>query len=218
MIKKIYHGQDTYLSLKNQYKINNSDSSLLSKLSEKCSDNRDPIFCEDVYSTIINSRNILDDKILFKAELFFANQKLLLGEIDSAINLLDKYKNYDGTLEVYRQIIRYFASIEDYISESKYYREMTDIFNDNPSVLNGYAWRMTELGSNLGDALEKATLAVELADDTNLKSYILDTKAEVLWLLGRVQEALDTIDLAINIDPDSDYFREQREKFKSSFK
>ncbi len=218
MIKDIYRGHDTYLSLKNQYKSNNLDYSLLSKLAEKCSDNRDPLFCEDIYSTIINTSTIVDNDILFKAELFFANQKLSLGKIDSAINLLDKYKNHDGTLELYSQITRYFSRIEDPLSESKYYKEMTDTFNDNPSILNGYAWRMTELGLNLGDALKKANLAVELAQDTNLKSYILDTKAEVLWLLGRIQEALDTIDLAISINPDSDYFKEQREKFKLSFK
>ena len=216
MINNIYDGNDTYLSLKNQYQDKEINTSLLSKLAVKCSDNRDPIFCEDVYSTIINSSEITDKDILFKAKLFFASQKLSLGEIQSSINLLNEYKNNYNTLDLYRVIIRHFSNTGDVSSESKYYKEMTDTFKDNPSILNGYAWRMTELGINLSDALNKANLAINLAEDVKLKSYILDTKAEVLWILGRIQEALDTIDLAISIDPSSDYFREQREKFKAS--
>ena len=214
MIKNIYNGNDTYLSLKEKYQEGESNSLILSKLAMKCSDNREPDFCRDIYTQIINTSNIIDEDILFKAELFFASEKLSSGDIQSITDLLDKYKNTDKALDLYSLAIQHFAVLGEIASEAKYYKEMSDTFKDNPSLLNGYAWRMTELGLNLEDALEKSILAIDIADDIKLKSYILDTKAELLWLLGRIQEAINTINLAIEIDPNSDYFKEQKQKFK----
>ena len=216
MIKNIYNGNDTYLSLKTKYRQGETDSSTLSKLAIKCSDNREPDFCRDIYTEIINTSNITDEDILFEAELFFASDKLSSGDIKSIIDLLDKYKSTDKVLDLYLLAIQHFAGLGEIASEAKYYKEMTDIFKDNPSILNGYSWRMTELGLNLDDALQKCTLAIEMAQDMKLKSYILDTKAELLWLLERNEEAIDAINLAIEIDPNSDYFKEQKQKFKDS--
>ena len=83
---------------------------------------------------------------------------------------------------------------------------------ENPGTLNSYAWRMTELKLNLEDALIKARKGVELSDDDG-KPMILDTEAEVLWLMGKPQEAIDVINRAIEMDPEDDYYKEQLEKF-----
>ena len=97
------------------------------------------------------------------------------------------------------------------------FKNALDHFPDSPGMLNSYAWRMTELELNLKDALEKVKWAVELTADTPpTQANIIDTEAEVLWKLKRYDEAIEAIDRAINIDPDSDYFREQREKFLKS--
>ena len=103
------------------------------------------------------------------------------------------------------------------VDEAKIYKEFSDKFNENSNILNGYAWRMTELKLNLDDALIKATLAVQLtAENPESQANILDTKAEILWLLDRYDEAVGVINLAIDINPDSDYFREQKIKFQNS--
>ena len=218
MIKDIYNGKGTFLFLKNKYKDQDITSAELSELAMKCGDNRDLDFCEDVYLSIVNSSEVSNKDVLFKAELFFVNKNLSSGKILPAINLLNRYKDNINVIDLYNIVIRYFSNEGDISSEANFYKSMTDTFQENPSILNGYAWRMTELGLNLEDALQKSDLAIELTKDIKMKSYILDTKAEVLWLLGRAQDALNTIDLAINIDPNSDYFREQREKFKISLK
>ena len=76
---------------------------------------------------------------------------------------------------------------------------------------------MTELKLNLDDALIKSTLAVQLtAENPESQANILDTKAEILWLLDKYDEAIDVINLAIDIKSDSDYFREQKIKFQNS--
>ena len=49
--------------------------------------------------------------------------------------------------------------------------------------------------------MEKAEKAVELTQDTpEIQANIIDTQAEVLWKLGRIDEAIMTIERAIIID------------------
>ena len=220
IIRDIYNGKDTYLSLKEAYNQGNKDLSIISKLAIKCDDNRDPKFCKDVYSEIINVSDEIGHDILFKAELFFANDKLLDGNEESLINLIEKNSDKDYVVDAYYSIIQHYMISSQSKLEAEYYRKFTDQFKNDSSVLNGYAWRMSELGINLEDALEKSTIAINLLEkeDEQLKSYILDTKAELLWLLGRNKEAIDAINLAIKINLDSEYFKEQKLKFEESIK
>ena len=76
---------------------------------------------------------------------------------------------------------------------------------------------MSEIEINLNDALEKTQLAVKLSnDDLNSKANILDTEAEILWKLGRIDEAIQTIEKAIIINPEKEYFQNQKQKFLDS--
>ena len=86
---------------------------------------------------------------------------------------------------------------------------------DNANTLNAYAWRMAELKQNLEDALNKAQKGVSLSENAG-KPMIMDTEAEILWLLGRTNEAIEVINHAIKIEPDDEYYKEQLEKFKLS--
>ncbi len=84
---------------------------------------------------------------------------------------------------------------------------------------NDYAWRMAEIDTNLKDALLKARKAVVLtADDPERQAGIIDTEAEVLWKMKRFDEALEAIERAIIIDPNNQYYQDQKEKFIQSKK
>jgi len=96
----------------------------------------------------------------------------------------------------------YQKAIELYDSEYKYL----------PSLLNSFAWRMTQLEKKLDVALEKIDLALEYGEDIK----ILDTKAEVLWKLKRVDEAVRVIEKCILLDPKKKYYRDQKNKFLGS--
>jgi len=76
---------------------------------------------------------------------------------------------------------------------------------------------MTELNTELKDALEKIDKAIMLTDKEN-SSYprILDTKAEVLWRMDLFDEAIKVIDEAISIDNEYQYYKDQKTKFKQS--
>ena len=219
MIEDIYNGKNTYLSLKQKYLSGDYSSDVLSRLSEKCKVNHEQELCESVYGRIITLNSDFEAPIIFQSELFFATKEMNKDIIDPMFRLLERYSNSEFIPDVYSSIIRYFKSNGDTQKEASTYKEYTDQINNDPSILNQYAWRMTEIGVNFEDALAKSSLAIELsADNLPLKSYIIDTKAELLWLLGRTQEAVEIINIAIEIDPNSEYFKEQKDKFQNSIK
>ncbi len=76
---------------------------------------------------------------------------------------------------------------------------------------------MTELDLSLDLALEKINHALHIIDqNANGIANIIDTKAEVLWKLGKIDEAIKTIEEAILLVPENDYYLNQKEKFLQS--
>ena len=118
--------------------------------------------------------------------------------------------------KIYTTLINFYQNNGDLKKESDIYKKYSDIFLSDINILNAYAWRMTEIERNLEDALDKSIMAIKLSSNNEEKANIIDTKAEVLWLLNRYDDAITTINLAIDINPDSDYFKGQRTKFQNS--
>jgi tetratricopeptide (TPR) repeat protein len=78
---------------------------------------------------------------------------------------------------------------------------------------------MAELEINLEDALIKVKRAVILSTaNPSSQANIIDTEAEVLWKLKRFDEAIESIEKAIAIDGENQYFKDQKEKFIQSKK
>ena len=153
-----------------------------------------------------------------------ANYRLALldyenNNLEPILNFIDDNPNSDFTYSAIRSIIRYYKGLADTISEIAYYNKMINFFPTNPNALNSYGWRMSELEINLDDALEKTQFAVQLSNENpESQANIIDTKAEILWKLGRIGEAIETIEKAIQINPDKEYFVNQKNKFKNSLK
>jgi tetratricopeptide (TPR) repeat protein len=120
---------------------------------------------------------------------------------------------------VYRSLRRIHYYNQDTLAEAASYKQLVEqaINEGDPSqyLLNGYAWRMTELEQNLEDALVKIRQAVLLVADKEAadRTQIMDTEAEVLWKLGRMEEAVSVIDECIELQPEDEYLKEQRAKF-----
>ena len=153
-----------------------------------------------------------------------ANYKLAFLEYENnnlkpILTFIDDNPNSDFTYSALRSIIRYYKGLSDTTSEIIYYEKLINLFPNDPTALNSYGWRMSELEINLEKALEKTELAVNLtSDDPDSQSNIIDTKAEILWKLGKIQDAINVIEKAIKIDPEREYYREQKNKFIKSLK
>ena len=90
--------------------------------------------------------------------------------------------------------------------------------NDYANYLNKIAWNSTELNSNLQNALNKINKGLDLINTENQSyPYLLDTKAEVLWKMGDINNAIKIIDKAILLDFENEYYKLQKEKFLKEF-
>ena len=144
--------------------------------------------------------------LLYKAKRY--------NNIDYLMEYVDLTDDTTRKKQSYWQIIRIIKNDANNQSlEAELYLKAVNLYDKEykylPRLLNGFAWRMTELGLLLPQALEKVNLALKFGQDLK----ILDTKAEVLWKLGRVDEALNVINKCIQGDPDYKHYQDQREKF-----
>ena len=126
-------------------------------------------------------------------------------------------ENIDRKKQAYWQIIRILRKEKkDPDLEADIYQKAVELYSGDykylPSLLNSFAWRMTQLEKKLDVALEKIDMALEYGEDIK----ILDTKAEVLWKLKRIDEAVRIIEKCILLDPKKKYYKDQKKKFLGS--
>ena len=110
-------------------------------------------------------------------------------------------------------MIFYYVDTQQIEKELNLYKEILSKFSNNPKILNMYAWRMAEIEINLEDALAKAQKAIYLMNDDPKRANIIDTDAEIFWKMKQYDNAIKTIDLAIQLNPQNQYYKDQREKF-----
>ena len=139
------------------------------------------------------------------------------SDIDALLEYAELSENIDRKQKSYWQIIRILKKHKrDPSLEAELYLKVIDLYTSDykylPSLLNGFAWRMTELEKNLDIALVKINKALEYGEDIK----ILDTIAEVLWKLNRSEEAVEIIEKCILSDPQNKYYKDQKKKFLSA--
>ena len=135
------------------------------------------------------------------------------GNITGLQHVIKQFSESEQCLSAYQLIARFYTTKSDTNAEVKILKEMTEVFPDNANAMNSYAWRMTELKQNLEDALVKAKRGVLLASE-DMKPMILDTQAEVEWLLGDKESAIYSIKEALKLDSEIDYYLSQLERFE----
>ena len=139
-----------------------------------------------------NSTKELENYIKQHPESFLLKQSIL--------NLLNYYK---------------FSYLEN--EEVNLYEKYLSRFSNDPLFINQYCWRMTELNINLDKALQKINIALSIIDENdNNRAMINDTKAEILWKLGETNKAIIIINESIDLDPENQYYQNQKNKFLNS--
>lgn len=99
----------------------------------------------------------------------------------------------------------------DFTGKEKILLQSIEEYPDFADAYNDLAWLYAEEKQNLPQALELVEEA--LRRDPANEAY-LDTKAEVLFQMGRVEEAMAIEKELIKKRPGVEYFREQLEKFE----
>lgn len=160
---------------------------------------------------------LLHSAAALKMALYYAQEN---EDPETLVSFIKNETNTDVLSTAYDALRNFYRDSKDKVAEADTYRRYVDfmsgIHKESPGFLNGYAWRMTQLELNLDNALERINQAIGMftdEDEARDKAQIMDTKGEVLWKLGRVDEAVAVMDECIVLQPEDNYYQEQKTKF-----
>ena len=219
ILENIKLNKDTFLSLMKKFNSGYRNIQLINSIAIKVEDHNNKKLSQEIYSLIISNKQNYSSEIIIKAELYMAKSALSNNNLTKINAFIDKYSEPVNLSNAYTELVKYYKINKDTLLEVNTYKKMLTLLSDKPSFLNSYAWRMTELNTNLTDALVQVNMALSVIKDKD-KNYaqILDTKAEVLWKLGLFEDAIKTIEEAIDIDGDSKYYKDQKQKIEDANK
>ena len=215
-MENVISGENTFTYYLDEYNKNNHSAEILKPLADKYKNKGNNDIALDLYKQLIASSNISKEDYKV-AEYNIASLSLKNDQTDYMITYLKNNQGESNFEHGVYDLINYYKSNQMEAEELETYTKYLLLLNQSHIFLNSYAWRMSELGKNLDDALNKADMALILMEkDHQGYANILDTKAEVLWKLGRTEEAISIIEEALSIDSDSEYYKTQKEKFLNS--
>ena len=215
-IRNNKHTLDDYIS---QYENGQADAELIAGIAMKYEDRGDSDNAKEFYKILIKDYPEPTSEYYQRGTFFLASYAFEKG-VSMALNAyIISFPDSPFIEDAFYTMASHYADKDMREDEIKVYTQMIEKFPENIGALNSYAWRMSELELNLEDALKKAQKAVELsADNPSSQANIIDTEAEVLWKLKRFDAAIATIERAIIIDGENQYFKDQKEKFIQSKK
>ena len=94
-------------------------------------------------------------------------------------------------------------------------KQLPEDWHDNPDALNQLAWWCFENGVNLEDAMQLALRGVELEQDPEAKANILDTAAAISNARGDNAAAVEMMEKALELNPESEPFKEKLEEYRT---
>jgi tetratricopeptide (TPR) repeat protein len=90
-----------------------------------------------------------------------------------------------------------------------------DGWEEDPILLNSFAWWCFENGFNLEEAEDLARKAIGLIEPGEDQANIMDTLAEIRNARGDTEGALSWIENALRLHPKNRYLRGQRKRFQA---
>jgi len=226
-VERIARGEDTYLSLLKQVDENPLDLDATIKLAEKVArmELRGMERSQDLWMRVIDlAANGTYERNYGKMN-YFAGIMWQSENPEQLISFLDSLPDYPFVAEGMKWVLEFYQYRKDTLAEAKYYAygverilQSQEKFSeiDIPKMINEYSWRMTLIGQNLNDALDKIQYAIDKLppdEEAYWRAAIMDTEAEIHWLLGNTTKALEIIEECIKLMPDDSYYEGQKEKF-----
>ena len=215
-MQNILNGKNTFTYYLDEYNKNNHSSEILFALANKYKEKNEVDKAISLYKQLLNSSNV--------SKSDYDNSKYSLAILSIQKNntaLILEYLNenpYSNNVEIaVFELINYYKSQQMNFEEIELYNKYLKKLDTSYNFLNSFAWRMSELNIDLEVALLKINEALELIEKKN-EQYpnLLDTKAEVLWKSGKVDEAIKCIQQAIDLKPENKYYISQKEKLINS--
>ena len=214
-LNRIHSGENTLPDMLDDFKQNPTKFNTLFKLTKKYESMNDLISARRMVNAIIDAGIDSAGTAAFYSILYDAR------EIKDPVPLIayaDKNPHSENSTTALGEAMWFVrrAGENPDLEADLYVRIVKRMKDPNPSRLNGFSWRMSELEKYMDLALEKIIWAIDHVTDDEQKYMYLDTKAELLWKMGRVDEAILEIEKCVTNKPEKTYYSEQLEKFKKS--
>ena len=179
-LNEILDGRYTFPNLLKQYEAGNKSAETISMLAKKYADRGEDSTAISLYQILLESKNV-SYEMYHEAKYFISVQLLWSKGFEPLQIYLTKNPESPFLKDGVNQLLAFFKNTNEK-KELECYNRYLSIFDDDPTFLNQYAWRMTELNQSLENAFEKVNKALKLLDATE-QGYanIIDTKAEILW-------------------------------------
>ncbi len=215
-IKDIAEKRNTLNDFLARYEGGEKNSEIIAAIAMKYEDRKEDEKAAEYYSILIKEYSDKESDYHIKGRFFLASHAFNNGNEFALKKYIENNLNSKFQLMAYRKMIFHYVDSGQLEKELLIQRERIEKFPDDSSVLNSYAWRMAELEINLEDALVKVQKAIVLTINDPKQANIIDTEAEIFWKLKRFNDAIKSIDRAISMEPDNQYFKDQKEKFLES--
>ena len=214
-LNRIQSGKNTLPALLEDFQQNPSKFSILFKLAKKYESMDDPGSAKRMVNAILAEGTDSAGTAEFFSILYDARETRDPIPLIAYADKNPDSENSTVALEEAMWFVRRAGDNHEH-EANLYVRVIKGKKEPNPGMLNGFAWRMSELEQHLDFALDKVTWAIENEPDEKNKHMYIDTKAELLWKMGRVDEAISEIEKCVKFDPEYKYYKKQEEKFQNA--
>ena len=215
-LNNIKSGKNTLPALQAEYQKGNYSVENLSQLAEKYSERGNDSLATFLHNQILQSKN-LPINIFYKSKFYLSLQALKKNDLSMLESYVNQYPDSPQLKDAINQLLGFYKINNAVDKELECFQKYINQLSNDPWFLNQFSWRMTELNQNLDFALEKINIALSIIGQNEKGiANIIDTKAEILWKMGKTSEAIEIINEAILYDPTNTYYQEQKNKFIQS--
>lgn len=215
-LQRIQIGENTIADYIKKTIQNPDDFDLWKTLAGKYEDRGDLSSSVEVWESVSEAN--IGDQILVNyklVELYAYINKDASGLQEFIVNNLDSeftHSAFRNIINIQRRNKEVDAEVQTWLNFVNYMelkQTQTAVF------YNSFAWRMSEIGKNLDLALNKIRVGISMVaeDDSSTLAGYMDTEAEVLWKMGKIDDAVMIIDKCIELQSDDKYFQDQKAKF-----
>lgn len=219
-LKRINEGKNTYSSLREKAMESPENIEVLKAFAGKIEQrNQQSDKALELWKRIATLAESNSSDMLLAEYKIAEYQSITTQSPEPLLKYINEYPETENQIQAYLQVMQIYRNNDETGKEVETFREFVNkaVEQGNLSVnlLNSYAWRMAELETNLEDALEKIKLAVANLENAGAeqRAQVKDTHAEVLWKMGRTENAVEIIEECIALQPEDNYYKEQKQKF-----
>ncbi len=202
-------------TLENSVRTNPADVDAVYALAERYAATGKIDKAREQYRQVVTLDTANTRHLAEQASLMLARGDAEKGDVGSLETFLHTYPNAEARRDVHGMLSEYYLEHDDGAKAVAHFEAMVAGQQEDPRILNQFAWQCAEKGIALDQALAYAERAIAKATEPAYQAAYFDTKASLLYKLKRVDDAISTERHALDLlpkEPGMDKMRFNMEK------